>query len=233
MRPIIGVSCSQDPESFELKLKADYIEAILINGGLPLVIPVITSAGLLGEALQRCQGLLLTGGGDVDPKFYDHSQPARLLARDVNPNRDCYEMGLIDFALKMKKPILAICRGTQLLNIFGGGSLIWDLATEIPNSTPHLSENSRTINHEIITIKDSWLQKILGNRINVNSFHHQAVKELGNGLIATAVSVDGVIEGIESHQKTWVVGVQWHPERMLHLPEMRKLFQEFIYQANQ
>lgn len=228
MKPFIGISCNQPRGSGEMFLKTDYVAAIIKNGGLPVLIPVNQDEGLLRDLLLVCQGLLLTGGGDIDPAFYGMEMlPQANL--NVDRERDLFEIGLAKHALDSKMPILAICRGMQVLNVCLQGTLFQDLNLELPNSGVHQGDQvSGQIFHQVFFKRNTYLRNLLGEQVLVNSFHHQAIKELGNGLIISGESTDGIVESIEGGKDAWMIGVQWHPERMTEEDSMQALFGEFI-----
>lgn len=185
---------------------------------------------ITSDALHHLDGLLLTGGGDVDAsEFNDTNHPK---VHHINRPRDQMELTLTREALGRGIPVFGICRGMQVMNIALGGNLIQDIPDEIKTLLVHDdSQNSRqNLIHEVSVMEGTKLRRILGkDRIAVNSFHHQAVKDLGKGLIATAWSDDGVIEGIELPNGPYFLGVQWHPEEFVdHGAIFHSLFQAFV-----
>lgn len=226
MKPIIGVSCNQRKWAGEYYLRTDYVRAITENQGVPFLIPVNHDPQLLMDSLEFCDGLLLTGGGDLGPNF--HRKRTSLFLENVDEERDWFEIGLVRLTLKAGKPVLAICRGLQVLNVALHGSLYHDLDTELPNSGSHQSDSiAREASHQVYFKENTRLAKILGEEGLVNSAHHQGIKDLGVGLIVSGVSPDGLIEAVEG-EIGFVLGVQWHPERLLHIPEMNLIFKDFI-----
>ncbi len=226
MKPIIGITCNQRRWAGEYYLRTDYVRAITENSGAPLLIPVNQDSHVLADSLEYCDGLLLTGGGDLGPEFHRNRFP--LLLENVDEERDWFEIGLVRFALTAGKPILAICRGLQVINMALHGTLYSDLNTELPNSGNHQPDSfSCEASHPVYFKGNTRLVKIFGEQALVNSAHHQAIKDLGEGLTVSGVSPDGLIEAVEGEQE-FVVGVQWHPERLLHIPPMNLLFKDFI-----
>ncbi len=214
----------------------DDVQAVLQTGALPLIIPsILQSKEQAEEILSRVDGLLLTGGGDVDGKFY--GQPNHPLQRNVNEARDQDEFLLIQTALEQQKPILAICRGIQVLNVALGGTLIIDIPTEVPNSLQHRPSESgheNAISHVVNLQAGTKLFDIFfrTEKLQVNSFHHQAVKTLGKGLRINAIADDGIIEGVELEGHRFCIGVQWHPEvKAGNREAMIPLFQSFVEAA--
>jgi len=208
----------------------DYEEAVRRVGGEPVVVSGDTDSA--AEVIARADGLLLAGGGDVDPTLYGE---ARHQTYDpAEPGRDTFEMDLLRLARDANLPVLAICRGIQLLNVARGGTLVQDIPDQIPNALPHtVREPSFAIAHEVWMAKDSLLERLMREQIesdtcDVNSRHHQAVKDLGAGLVVTATAPDGVIEAIEDPSQRFCLGVQWHPENFYRTGEFRPLFEGFV-----
>ena len=222
MKPIIGISrCS--------KLD-DYIASIEQAGGRPRVLEVSESAK---KVLSEIHGLLLTGGGDVDPVFYGEDRHPS--TEDAEPGRDEFEMDLARRAVDTGVPLLAICRGAQVLNVATGGTLVQDIPTEVTTELAHTVEQPKdTIAHDVAVAPGSKLHRILGDAVTsahtcrVNSRHHQSVGKLGKDLAASATAPDGVIEAIEAPDAEFCVGVQWHPENFWRSGEFRGLFEAFV-----
>ena len=185
------------------------------------------------EFLDRVDGLLLTGGADVDPRLYG-AERHRTVERVV-PERDAFEIALVREALRRDLPLLAICRGQQVLNVASGGTLVQDIPSQIPGSGAHDPDVERwETAHEVEILPETRLREILGaERVAVNSFHHQSVERLGEGLILSARSPDGVVEGIEARdRRRFALGVQWHPESFWdHPPGFDRLFQALVRTA--
>ena len=169
-------------------------------------------------------GLIVTGGYDVNPTLYHRENT---LSSGINDVEDANDIQLILSFEKNNKPILGICRGLQIINVAFGGSLIQDIPSEYSNTINH---NSREDGHTITFIDNSILNKIMNGYSHVNSFHHQAIDKIANGFVISAQSSDGIIEGIE---KDNILAVQWHPERMIHIPEHKAIFEYFITSCNQ
>ncbi|HEV8510922.1 MAG TPA: gamma-glutamyl-gamma-aminobutyrate hydrolase family protein [Gemmatimonadales bacterium] len=201
-------------------LNTAYVRALERAGLVPLAVPTMLAADRAGAALAAVHGLVLTGGEDVAPDRYGAAPHPRL--GDVDPVRDAAELELIAAARARRLPILAICRGIQILNVALGGTLYQDLDSERPGSVPHSGETS----HAVRVQAGSLLERTLGTRsATVNSRHHQAIRDLAPGLKAVAWADDGVIEGAEpvDAQASWIVAVQWHPEDLTE----RALFDGF------
>jgi putative glutamine amidotransferase len=226
MKPVIGVTSSYDWDRDNYILPASYIESIIVCGGLPILLPPTTTMDS-EESIALLDGIMLTGGVDVDPSLY--GEPPMPALGKIDPLRDGYELYLTREAIEHKKPLLAICRGIQVLNVALGGTLYQDLYTQVDGSLKHSQMAPRYYpTHKVKILKGSELFEIFGkNEIGVNSFHHQGIKTLGKGLNANAWSEDGLIEGVENQDENFVLGVQWHPERMIK-GEMVKIFQAFV-----
>jgi len=202
-------------------LNTAYVRALESAGLVPLAVPTMLAADRAGAALVAVRGLVLTGGEDVAPDRYGSAPHPRL--GDVDPVRDAAEVALIAAARARRLPILAICRGIQILNVALGGTLYQDLDSERPGPVPHNDETGR---HPIHVEAGSLLERTLGTRAaSVNSRHHQAIRDLAPGLAAVAWADDGVIEGAEptDAKEPWMVAVQWHPEDLTE----RALFDGF------
>ncbi|MDN5326149.1 MAG: putative glutamine amidotransferase [Moorella sp. (in: firmicutes)] len=226
-KPRIGLTCDLDPERGRIVLREAYCRAILAAGGLPVLLPNIPPEKAAGY-LEIVDGFLLTGGGDIEPSIFGARATASLYK--VLPQRDAFELALTRAALAGGKPILAICRGIQVLNVAAGGDLYQDIPAEVPGALNHDQEQPRDQpSHMVTTVPGTRLAGLLGPEARVNSLHHQAVRRLGDGLRVAVLAPDGVIEGIEGQGKSLVLGVQWHPED-LYLGDGRQkaLFEYFV-----
>ncbi len=196
-----------------VSLNAAYPLAVLRSGGVPLVLSPLIGTEHNETILDAIDGLVLTGGEDIDPAIYNQPRHPRL--GDVDRARDEFEIALFRDAQSRGMPVLAICRGIQLVNVALGGTLWQDIASEVPgalNHNPGTARDART--HPVdITPGSRLAQALGGTRFDVNSFHHQAIRDLAPGLTVTATAPDGIIEGAEgSDQDPWLLAVQWHPE---------------------
>ena len=215
----------------------DYRQAVLHVGA---EVRLLESSMGVDEALAGLDGLLLTGGEDVDPACY--GEAAHPTVVDVERTRDDFEIGLVNKARARQLPLLAICRGIQVLNVACGGSLVQDIPSQVPGALDHqlsaLPHQSYDLAHEIWIDKDTLLARLMNDRLNgadtcdVNSRHHQAVKHVGAGLRVSATAPDGVIEALEDPSATFCLGVQWHPENFWRTGEFRSVFEGFVECAN-
>jgi putative glutamine amidotransferase len=209
-----------------------YIIAIENAGGTPILLPLIKNESHISDFLNIINGLLLSGGVDVDPLLYGEEPHPKMGKIDVDKDR--VEMKLIPRALELDLPILGICRGIQVLNVAAGGTLYQDMSMS-PNSVlKHRQEAPGSYATQTIEVKEnSRLWEILGQSvIRVNSFHHQAVKEVAPEMITSAVSCDGIIEAIESPNHSFVIGIQFHPELMWETSKpVFNLFKAFVNAA--
>jgi putative glutamine amidotransferase len=220
--PLIAVSTSVTVDKYPERayVNAAYLNAIQRAGGVPVPMPPQLEPGARAEILRHVTGVLLTGGGDVDPaRFGEAPHPTTC---EVSGARDALEIDLAQWALARRAPLLAVCRGLQVLNVALGGSLYQDIPSEpgspLDHSQAALQGKSRNVTAHPVKVRDgSRLAEILGAvEIDVNSFHHQAIKRLGRGLADVAWAPDSIIEGVElSDPGQFVVGVQWHPEEMV------------------
>jgi putative glutamine amidotransferase len=222
-----------------ISLSQRYLQALMDAGAIPFALPTTVARGLIAECVRRSDGVLLTGGEDVEPRLYGNGLP-RPLRRTVTVTpdggqRDFRELLLIDEVFQQRKPLLAICRGHQLLNVALGGTLIADIPSQLPAAINHRRLNKRgEVVHEVRLTPDSLLAKITRKqRLGVNSTHHQAVARVAPPLTVAAVSSDGVVEGLElrrgaANALPFLLSVQFHPERLAdRYPEHRAIFGVF------
>lgn len=233
VRPRIGLTCDLRRDAPAFELSEAYVRAVVAAGGLPLLLPPVAGEELVDAWLACVDGLLLTGGVDVDPVWYGRD-PAPRLGR-ISPDRDALELPLARAALERGLPLLAICRGVQVLNVAAGGTLVQDLPSEWPGAIKHYQEAPRWYpTHAVEVVSGSTLARLLGTlRPRVNSFHHQAVLEVGRGLVVAARAPDGVVEAVESADPDrFALGVQWHPEAMWERdPASLRLFAALVEAA--
>lgn len=198
-------------------VNAAYVRAVVRSGGVPVILSPLAGTAHNAEILEVLDGLLLTGGEDVDPAHYGHDRHPRL--GNVDPLRDAFELALFRDATARGVPVLAICRGIQLVNVALGGTLWQDIPSERPGAMSHnVSSGRDQRTHDVEIVPGSRLARAIGAaRCEVNSFHHQSIRDLGTGLVVTGLAPDGEIEGVEgSEGDPWLLGVQWHPEEFHH-----------------
>lgn len=232
--PLIGVSANLENEISTVK--NDYTNSIIAGGGIPVILPVHTDLAILEEMFSSLDGLLLTGGGDINPLFYQE-EPLPALG-NLSALRDQYDLMLLKMAYDRQLPIFGICRGHQVINIFFGGTLYQDIYSQInsPLLKHQQTAEGNQGTHYVEIAPGSKLKEILGqDKILVNTFHHESNKDIAPGFRNTALSSDGILEASEPVSDTGpqILSVQWHPERMAaaNNPAMVNLFQYFVGQA--
>jgi putative glutamine amidotransferase len=211
-RPLVGITCGSDARRRRrIDLREDYVRSVEQAGAVAAVLPP-GRAEDAGAVLDRLDGMVLSGGGDVDPVLYGEAPHPRL--GRVERERDEYELALLAEALRRDLPVLAICRGHQVLNVALGGTLLQDIPSVVTGGVDHDPPVRRWRRvHRIEVVPGSRLHEVLERvTVSVNSFHHQAVGQLGRGLVVSARAEDGLIEGLELPDHRFVLGVQWHPE---------------------
>ncbi len=241
--PLIGIPCRADtsgtyPGRPVNAQNNSYIKAVAQAGGLPILIPLEINGASLEALLNRVHGFVFTGGGDIDPAFYNQTPQVENLGH-IQRRRDEVELTLMKMAIKTGKPFLAICRGLQVMNVAGGGNLWQDLAGQKPDTMRHdyyydeIRYARNYIAHEVTLDKSSLLSKILdAGRLAVNSLHHQAAKDIPASLRATGYADDGVVEVLEVLGHPFGLGVQWHPEELVPEHETAcKIFEAFVEAA--
>ena len=239
-KPIIGISASMIYEEKDELFLGDkyscaaysYIDAVYKSWGIPVTLPILKDVSAIREQVKLLDGLILSGGRDVDPHFYGEEPLEKLEA--IFPERDIHEMALIKSAIDLKKPILAICRGMQILNVTYGGTLYQDISYAPEEHIKHYQIGSPyQATHTIKIDKNSALFKMADKMEieRVNSFHHQALKQVAKGLKVVATAPDGIIEAVEAENEDgiFVMGVQFHPEMMFDKSTFaRGIFKKFI-----
>ncbi len=235
MKPVIGITTYLDtcPKKIYAAVSNNYIHSILIAGGLPVMLPVVEDQDVAAEYLSVIDGLLLSGGEDICTMVYGEN-PIKEVEMFC-PQRDSFEINLFSAALEQNMPVLGICRGLQVMNSALGGTLYQDIFTQCKNVLGHFPTKLPvdTLYHTINIEKNSILAEIFEKEeLRVNSYHHQAAKDVPEEFRATAFSTDNVIEGIEHRDKNFVVGVQWHPEDLtIKHPHFIKLFSALVNAA--
>ena len=210
--PIIGISAAGTESS---RVGKDYIDAVCAAGGVPVIIPILTDSLAVSAILDNVDGVLMTGGEDIDPAFYDETALPEM--GNINAPRDTFDLMLARMTVARHKPLMGICRGHQAINVAFGGSLWQDIPSQIPASQIcHRTYNDINPFHDIFIQEHSLLSRITTSGLTtVNTFHHQAVKDIANGFTVTATAPDGVVEAIERIcDADRIIGVQFHPEKM-------------------
>ena len=243
--PLILVSPDIESEGKEhgdrsTSLSVRYSEALTLSGALPLTMPATISRQVICECVARADGVLLTGGDDIDPRLYNGKLPKPVRKTvNITPDggeRDFRELLVIDEVFRQRKPLLAICRGHQILNVALGGTLVADIPSQRPGAIRHGRNDERDqLVHDVRLTPGSLLAKITGGlKLGVNSTHHQAVARVASPLRVTAASDDGMVEGLElkpggSRRLPFLLSVQFHPERLAdRYPAHQAIFRTFV-----
>lgn len=207
----------------------DYVTSVLKAGGVPMILPIIDDKEVIKNQVENVDGVLITGGSDVNSLIYGEEPTEKM--GDIEHERDSFDIAVLKTALSLGKPVLGICRGLQIINVVSGGTLNQDLSFIDGSYIKHSQESKNSLQAHSVDIYDKTkLKDIMGESVITNSFHHQSVKNIAPGFIASAVSKDGVIEAIEKIGKEFVIGVQWHPEVMAAQGDikMTALFEKFV-----
>jgi len=223
MRPFIGVTCSSDPAGAP-RVNPNYVRALHEAGALPVPLPFIRTAAEAHELLERLAGIVFTGSEDLDPALW--GEPRHPRTELMHDARMTTELLLARAALERRAPTLGICGGMQTLNVARGGSLhqhVPDVAREIEHG-----DDSYSKRHPVSAVAGSRLATLCGSSFPVNTSHHQAVNRVGAGFVVTARAPDGIIEALEGPDAPFLLGVQWHPERMLDDAVQRRLFEALV-----
>ena len=220
--------CTKEDQDIFLSTM-DYPRAVFAAGGFPVLYPPINDRDYIRKIIETSDGVILTGGADLHPSRYGEAPHPRL--GRVVPERDAFEWTVLETALKTGKPVLGICRGFQLINVFFGGTLYQDIESQGAGIERHWGRQPKEEEvHSVYLLPGSRLNRAYGTEtVQVNSFHHQAVKAMGRGLCITATSSDGLAEGLEGEGEDLLMAVQWHPEMMFESrPAQLRLFSYFI-----
>jgi putative glutamine amidotransferase len=218
-KPVVGITLGDGERPGVHTMRADYVRSVEQAGAVPVLLATLPAQDA-PLVLDRLDGVLLSGGPDVDPELYDRA-PHPKLGR-VNRRRDDFELALVREAVRRDLPLLAICRGQQVLNVAMGGTLLQDIPSELRGAVDHDPAGERwRRSHGVEVLAQTRLQAILGREsASVNSFHHQAVDRVGAGLVVSArCPDDGLVEGLEAPGSRFVLSVQWHPESFWNQPD--------------
>lgn len=233
--PLIGVTTNRvagsKGQTHQYATPHSYLAPLSAAGGVPVLLAASLSEAELARALQKLDGLLLIGGGDIDPQLFEGKPHPRVY--DIDPERDRSEIFLVRLAAEKGVPFLGICRGVQVINVAFGGTLFTDLADQLPGACRHdrytTGEPRDLIAHEVTLTEGSRLEQILGGRrFGVNSLHHQGLERVASCLQVTARAPDGLAEAVELEGHRFGLGVQWHPEWLQAHSEQRALFRAFV-----
>jgi putative glutamine amidotransferase len=230
-RPRIGLTLDADEAKARYELKRSYVDAVLAAGGLPILLPHAGDA-VAAAYLSLLDGLVVTGGAfDVPPELYGEAR--RDCCGGTKPERTHSEKDLLEAAVAVRMPVLCVCGGMQLLNVVRGGTLHQDLGEDAGIRGHEQPAPKDVPSHEVEIAPGSQLATLVGlGSLSVNSTHHQAVKDVGSGVLVTARAPDGVIEAIELPDQTFAIGVQWHPEAVLrHEPRHAGLYRGLVEAA--
>ena len=228
MRPIIGVLAEVEDTGYS-GVKNAYIKSIENAGGLPLLLPFVKEEESVRQFVSFCNGFFFTGGADIEPTRYGEETIPQ--CGELKKMRDDLEFRVLREVMETKKPLLAICRGCQLVNVFLGGSLYQDIPCQLSTNMIHKqTEGEFSPSHSVNVKKNTPLFEIMKKeRIVANSFHHQAIKKLGSGLSVMAEADDGIVEAMYLEGERYLRAYQWHPERLAEKDrDNRLIFEDFI-----
>jgi len=220
-RPIIGITPSAVKETSPAfadmtiyRMTNTYTSAVETAGGIPVVLPA-TDPASAAQVVARLDALLLSGGGDIRPSRYGDTGPQHEKTYGIDDARDEWEDALLEAAFAIDLPVLCICRGIQVLNVFCGGTLWQDVPTEMPGAESHKQpEGGPHLTAHVVRASGLLAEAYGMNEVGTNSFHHQGIREVGAGLVACGTTPDGLVEAVAMPSKSFVLGMQWHPEVM-------------------
>jgi len=230
-RPVIGVTVDSMDDAPRYMSTYTYAEAVERAGGLPILLPFRVDVSLVPRYVDLCDGLLFTGGNDLDPALYC-KEGWHPKAVKVEPARQSFEMALITEVERRRMPTLGVCFGSQLINVYRGGSLIQFLPDEKKDIEHRCLDRNAPPRHPVSVDTESQLGRAIGKReVSVNTYHKQAIRQIGRGLRVVATAPDGVVEGYEDPTFPLLAAVQWHPERLLGEPEHLAPFKLLVEKA--
>ena len=244
MAPIIGITATlkedvdavaERPLGRFVRADLDYVEGVAGAGGVPVVLPPVGDERAAAAIIRSLDGLLLSGGSDLNPGYYGE-EPAPELNSTL-PERDAFEMALVGLALRRGIPVFGICRGMQILNVALGGTLYQDLPSQWEGDVlKHRQVTPKwQPTHEVEVREGAYIAEVMGREVvKVNSYHHQGIKDMAEGLVVAGRSSDGVVEAVEARDlsESWLLGVQWHAEAMRGAgPQQERLFEAHVSAA--
>lgn len=235
MKPIIGIICGIKEiklDGFSYDLSLYNVDAIKKSNGIPLILPYDINS--IDNYLHLVDGLYFTGGQDVNPMYYNEDPHKNI--GSIIPDRDLFEIELCKKAFEKKIPILGVCRGAQIINVACGGNLYQDLDSQLNNHICHIQESPTPLSsyfHLVDLSQNTIIESIFNtNKIHTNSYHHQSVKDIATDFIVSARTSDGVVEAIECTKDQFILGIQWHPERMIDKhKEALLIYERFIQEC--
>lgn len=235
MKPMIGVTPQFDSEHNRVKIESAYFTAVKEAGGVPILLPLHNNVSDLKELVEHLDGVIFSGGPDVNPRYF--GEEAIPECGVIVKERDELELSLLPLIMERKVPILGICRGIQLINIALGGDIYQDIKaqTDLSIKIAHYQKSKdSTATHKVSVVSGSLLSRILGeDEIWVNSFHHQSVRRIADGLTVAAYSSDGLVEAVTKEDYPFFLAVQWHPEELFATDRYaQQIFHEFVIAAS-
>ena len=230
-KPWVGLTPALNNENTYLTVREAFCQALIEAGALPVILPLTEDLQVLSAYAEQLDGVVFTGGGDVDPALF--SQPCRPWSGRIDPRRDAMELALCRLLMAASKPVLGVCRGMQVMNIACGGDIYQDIEREFHTDCPIAHRQpmpAEYSSHAVHVTEGTRLATLVKqSELRVNSLHHQAVNRLGEGLIGAAYSEDGLCEALEAPKARFFLGVQWHPERLYPMHnEQRAIFTAFV-----
>lgn len=233
-KPLIGITTFNGINDYGRPIAGvqhTYIRAVAQGGGIPVLIPAIIDDETRLALYSRLQGVLFSGGGDMDIKYFNGEDHPKI--HDVDDFRDTTELSLLKRSVEDGKPFLAICRGVQVMNVALGGSLYTHISDQFNTTIEHSQEEFTTIAHPVNIDESSHMAEIFGETLlRVNSLHHQGLKDVASSLRVVGHAPDGLVEAVELPSHPYAMGVQWHPEWLTDQPVMRRLFRSFVDASN-
>ncbi len=235
-KPVIGISMSMLKDGSGIfadyeraYVNDDYVRSVRQSGGIPLMLPILEEDDILDFYADTMDSLILSGGHDINPHLYDEEIDPK--TGDIFPRRDSFDMSLIEKMVERKKPVLGICRGFQLINVMFGGSLYQDTSLCEKKLMKHWQNQDCAMPVQNVHFSgDNFFTQLYGEKLFVNSWHHQVLKQIAPGFEICGRTSDGVIEAIEDKERK-IIGVQWHPEMMSRDGLHKKIFEKFIQRS--